>query len=47
LLNFTSFELGINPEPELLEQLIPPWYQKQKGFRVELEKTRLKKGQEA
>ncbi len=46
LLNFTSFELGINPEPELLEQLIPPWYQKQKGFRVELEKARLKKGQE-
>jgi len=26
LLNFTSFELGLNPEPEMLEQLIPYWY---------------------
>jgi glycogen synthase kinase 3 beta len=26
VLNFTSFELGENPEPQMLEQLIPDWY---------------------
>lgn len=26
LLNFSSFELGENPETEVLEKLIPEWY---------------------
>jgi glycogen synthase kinase 3 beta len=26
LFNFTAFELGDKPEPELIEQLIPEWY---------------------
>jgi len=35
-LNFTAYELGENPEPQLIEQLIPEWYQKQKGLTPEL-----------
>lgn len=26
LFNFTAFELGEKPEPEMLEKLIPEWY---------------------
>lgn len=35
VLNFTQHEFAEKPEPSMVEQLIPEWYQKQKNLTID------------